>query len=121
MLHPGEDIRPHLSRQTAKALVHRLYGLKDVTIEELDGYDDKNYHVKVSLSGWVYIFEFWQVFVVYVILESPKNDRNSGIITVGSGSKGLSHVFLVICTDSSLTIAVKYTLINAPSVGSDQN
>ncbi|GFG31655.1 hypothetical protein Cfor_10462 [Coptotermes formosanus] len=47
MLHPGEDIRPHLSRQTAKALVHRLYGLKDVTIEELDGYDDKNYHVKI--------------------------------------------------------------------------
>lgn len=47
MLHPEEDIRPHLSRQTAMALVHRLYGLKDITIDELDGYDDKNYHVKV--------------------------------------------------------------------------
>jgi len=53
MLHPGEDIQPHLSQQTAKTLVQRLYGLKDVIVEELDGYDDKNYHVKVSLDGWI--------------------------------------------------------------------
>lgn len=29
-------------------MVRRLYGLEDVTIEELNGYDDKNYHVQVS-------------------------------------------------------------------------
>jgi hypothetical protein len=51
MLHPGEDIRPHLFQQTAMTLVHRLYGLKEVTVDELHGYDDKNYHVKVSLDG----------------------------------------------------------------------
>jgi hypothetical protein len=50
MLHPGEDIRPNLSQQKAKTLVQRLYGLKDVTVDELHGYDDKNYHVKVSLD-----------------------------------------------------------------------
>jgi hypothetical protein len=53
MLRLGEDIRPHLSQPTAVALVQRLYGLKDVTVDELHGYDDKNYHVKVSLDGWV--------------------------------------------------------------------
>jgi len=53
MLRPGEDIRPHLSQRTAMALVQRLYGLKDVTVDELHGYDDKNYHVKVSLNAWV--------------------------------------------------------------------
>ena len=94
MLHPGEDICPHLSRQTAMALVHRLYGLKDITIDELDGYDDKNYHVKVSQNSWVYVSEFRHVFVAYVVLEGPKDDRNLVIFTVESGSKRLPHVFL---------------------------
>jgi hypothetical protein len=48
MLQPGESIRPHLSRQAAITLVQRLYGLRDITIDELNGYDDKNYHVQVS-------------------------------------------------------------------------
>lgn len=47
MLHPGQNIRPHLSQQMAMKLVQRLYGLKDITIVELNGYDDKNYHVKI--------------------------------------------------------------------------
>jgi hypothetical protein len=53
MLHPGENIRPHLSQRTVMVLVRRLYGLTDVTVEDLHGYDDRNYHVKVSLGGWV--------------------------------------------------------------------
>jgi len=53
MLRSGEDIRPHLSQRTAMGLVQRLYGLKDITVDELHGYDDKNYHVKVSLNSWV--------------------------------------------------------------------
>ncbi|XP_023711328.1 hydroxylysine kinase isoform X3 [Cryptotermes secundus] len=47
MLHPGQSIRPHLSQQMAMRLVQRLYGLKDIAIVELNGYDDKNYHVKI--------------------------------------------------------------------------
>jgi hypothetical protein len=51
MLHPGQHIRPHLSQQMATKLVQRLYGLRDIEIVELNGYDDKNYHVKVSLNN----------------------------------------------------------------------
>jgi hypothetical protein len=51
MLHPGQKIRPHLSQEVAMRLVQRLYGLNDIAIVELNGYDDKNYHVKVSLDG----------------------------------------------------------------------
>jgi hypothetical protein len=61
MLHLGQNIRPHLSQQMAMKLVQRLYGLKDIAIVELNGYDDKNYHVKVSLDGRGYtrISEVW--------------------------------------------------------------
>jgi hypothetical protein len=51
MLRPGDEIRPHLSQRTAMGLVQRLYGIKDITLDELHGYDDKNYHVKVSLKA----------------------------------------------------------------------
>lgn len=51
MLRPGQHIRPLISRQEATSLVQRLYGLKDVAIVELNGYDDKNYHVQVSQYG----------------------------------------------------------------------
>jgi hypothetical protein len=34
----------------ATNLVQRLYGLRDIELVELNGYDDKNYHVKVSLK-----------------------------------------------------------------------
>jgi hypothetical protein len=51
MLQPGDSIRPHVSRQAAISLVQRLYGLKDITVVELNGYDDKNYHVQVSKRG----------------------------------------------------------------------
>ena len=51
MLDPGEDIRPRLSLQTAMTLVQRLYGLEDISVDEMDGYDDKNYHVKVRMDA----------------------------------------------------------------------
>jgi hypothetical protein len=57
MLQPGQNVRPRLSQPMAMKLVQRLYGLKDIAIVELTGYDDKNYHVKVSLDDRGYISE----------------------------------------------------------------
>jgi len=48
MLQPGQHIRPQLSQQMALSLVQRLYGYRDISIVELNGYDDRNYHVQVS-------------------------------------------------------------------------
>ncbi|XP_019764666.1 hydroxylysine kinase isoform X1 [Dendroctonus ponderosae] len=40
--------KPKIDSETAKQVVFELYGLKVVKISELDGYDDKNFHVIVD-------------------------------------------------------------------------
>ncbi|XP_071861548.1 hydroxylysine kinase [Bombus fervidus] len=45
VLIPGQRIRPPSNNQVAVQLVKELYGLKASSIIELNGYDDRNYHV----------------------------------------------------------------------------
>jgi hypothetical protein len=52
-------------------------------------------------------------------LEPPKVGNILGLITVELGNKRMSRVFLITYNYSSLEMTVKYTLINARSVGSD--
>jgi len=47
-LQPGQLIRPVVTQDEAKALVEQLYGLKVVSIKELNSYDDRNFHVTVD-------------------------------------------------------------------------
>lgn len=45
MLIPGQRIRPPGNKQKVLQLLEELYGLKTLTISELNAYDDRNYHV----------------------------------------------------------------------------
>lgn len=45
ILMPGQRIRPPSNNQIAVRLLEELYGLKTSSIIELNGYDDRNYHV----------------------------------------------------------------------------
>lgn len=46
-LHPGTR-RPILDLETVEQLVRDYYGFRVVHVKELNGYDDKNFHVKVE-------------------------------------------------------------------------
>lgn len=45
ILMPGQRIRPPSNNQTAVWLLKELYGLNASSVVELNGYDDRNYHV----------------------------------------------------------------------------
>ncbi|KAL0100793.1 hypothetical protein PUN28_019285 [Cardiocondyla obscurior] len=45
LLIPGQHIRPPVTEETAVALLERLYGMRATSVRELNGYDDRNYHV----------------------------------------------------------------------------
>ncbi|KAJ9579227.1 hypothetical protein L9F63_024664 [Diploptera punctata] len=47
-LEPGMSIRPNLNIESATSLIERLYGFKNFKLIELNGYDDKNFHVQVN-------------------------------------------------------------------------
>ena len=47
-LTPGQLIRPVMDCNKAVQLVDSLYGFKVLDVHELDSYDDRNFHVRVS-------------------------------------------------------------------------
>ncbi|XP_021917211.1 hydroxylysine kinase isoform X1 [Zootermopsis nevadensis] len=93
MLEPGQKIRPRLSRQEAVTMVRRLYGLEDVTIEELNGYDDKNYHVQICAgSKKPQIWPHGYVLKVTNSLDSEKLPLVEGQIEIALylGTRGIN-------------------------------
>ncbi|KAJ8924242.1 hypothetical protein NQ315_007034 [Exocentrus adspersus] len=48
ILKPGVDIKPVISLEAISELISSLYGFKVLKITEINGYDDKNYHVIVD-------------------------------------------------------------------------
>lgn len=48
LLNNKKSIRPILDIKDVKNLVKEYYGFNVVRIVELDGYDDKNYHIQVE-------------------------------------------------------------------------
>lgn len=47
---PGEQIKPQLQLTDALHIAETLYGLKGIIGKELNGYDDKNYHIQFQQS-----------------------------------------------------------------------
>ncbi|XP_011879374.1 PREDICTED: hydroxylysine kinase [Vollenhovia emeryi] len=45
LLIPGQQIRPPVTEATATGLLERLYGMRAMSVRELNAYDDRNYHV----------------------------------------------------------------------------
>lgn len=48
LLRPGEDIKPDFSLSEAEEVLFEIFGLKSLSVEQLNGYDDKNYKVVVD-------------------------------------------------------------------------
>ncbi|RZC37182.1 hydroxylysine kinase [Asbolus verrucosus] len=48
ILQPGASIKPKVSEDDVKEILSEVYGLKCMSIKELNGYDDNNYYVKVD-------------------------------------------------------------------------
>lgn len=71
LLHPGTSIRPILDLENVKKLLKDYYGLTIVEIVELNGYDDKNFHIKVKEVSEDYGLEGY-VFKVINALDSMK-------------------------------------------------
>ncbi|XP_070190659.1 hydroxylysine kinase-like isoform X3 [Littorina saxatilis] len=45
---PGEVIVPEVADGLVEKIAEEIYGLKVITCKQLHGYDDKNYHIRVS-------------------------------------------------------------------------
>lgn len=71
LLHPGTSIRPILDVEKVEQLVTEHYALTVVKIVELNGYDDKNYHVQVEKNNEDHCEEGY-VFKVINIIDSAK-------------------------------------------------
>ena len=50
-LAPGQLIRPVVDCGKAVQLVESLYGFSVLEVRQLDSYDDRNFHVRVSLEN----------------------------------------------------------------------
>lgn len=50
LLSPGEDIKPDFTIEDARGFLREIFGLDCLQIEELNGYDDKNYRVGVGVE-----------------------------------------------------------------------
>lgn len=51
VLQPGLSIKPCVEVDDVYLILKKIYGLKVVSINNLNGYDDKNYHVIVDLES----------------------------------------------------------------------
>ncbi|XP_062607351.1 hydroxylysine kinase-like [Saccostrea cucullata] len=72
VLNPGEKVQPEIDKEEARRLVYRLYGLSVIRVEELNSYDDKNFHLHVdsSTSGDVKLPEEGYVLKILNSLDS---------------------------------------------------
>jgi len=50
-----EDIRPPISMDQVKNILNSDYGFINCKIQELDGYDDKNYHITVRIMTYTLV------------------------------------------------------------------
>lgn len=72
ILHPGE-FRPILDLETAEKLVKDYYDFRVVQIVELNGYDDKNFHIKVEKINEDYCVDGYVLKIINV-LESENQE-----------------------------------------------
>lgn len=66
-LHPGTSIRPILDLETVEKLVKDYYGFRVVHVVELNGYDDKNFHIKVEKIDEDYCVEGYVLKIINVL------------------------------------------------------
>lgn len=66
-LHPGTSIRPILDLKTVEKLVEDYYDFRVVNVVELNGYDDKNFHVQVEKINEDYYVEGYVLKIINVV------------------------------------------------------
>uniref|UniRef100_A0A1B6KNZ1 Hydroxylysine kinase n=1 Tax=Graphocephala atropunctata TaxID=36148 RepID=A0A1B6KNZ1_9HEMI len=72
----GEQIKPQIDLQGAVQLAERLYGISVEAARELDGYDDKNYHLKVTNPPTnKYLTQLWPHGYVLKIMNSSDSKK----------------------------------------------
>ncbi|XP_015189672.1 PREDICTED: hydroxylysine kinase isoform X2 [Polistes dominula] len=80
LLSPGQRIRPNTNEKTAIELLFKIYGITVTDINELNAYDDRNYHIHCTKShDNPYISEISEhgyVFKIINLLDS----RNTQVI-----------------------------------------
>lgn len=60
ILGPGIDIKPPVnSIEQVKHLAEKVYGIFVISACELNGYDDKNYHLMVSFMLFYFLYLHW--------------------------------------------------------------
>lgn len=47
LLKPGQQIKPYVPNEVIHQLLLKLYNLEAISVEELNSYDDKNFHIMV--------------------------------------------------------------------------
>ena len=47
LLKPGQQIKPSVSNEKICQLLLKLYNLEVISVEELNSYDDRNFHITV--------------------------------------------------------------------------
>ncbi|XP_022920776.2 hydroxylysine kinase [Onthophagus taurus] len=79
LLKPGQSIRPVIELNEIEILLENIYGLKCIHIKNLEGYDDRNYHVKVELIDNRNINDVYDDGYVLKILNSLDSEKTSFI------------------------------------------
>lgn len=96
-LHPG--VRPILNLQDVKKLVTKHYGFKVLEIEELNGYDDKNFHVKVEKNSENNNVDGY-TFKIINGLDSAREEifhaQTSLLIHLGKNNNSCYHVCIMV-------------------------
>lgn len=100
---PGEQIRPQIYLDSAVALAERLYGIKVDSATELNGYDDKNYHLKVSQPpNNKFITKLWDHGYVLKIMNSSDSKKLNFVETQGELMLFLGKFVLILSSLNDL-------------------
>jgi len=51
-----ENISPVLNKDQVKDILKNDYGFINGKLQELDGYDDKNYYITVRINYWLNVY-----------------------------------------------------------------
>lgn len=53
LLKPGQQIKPHVPLDVVHSLARSLFRLEVTSVKELNSYDDRNFHIKVSVCNLI--------------------------------------------------------------------
>jgi len=59
-----EDISPVLNKDQVEDILKNDYGFINGKLQELDGYDDKNYHITVRINWYIVYLQIKNMVLV---------------------------------------------------------